>query len=131
MPSELMTIAGADKLQAWFGYWPSFHDAEVIALNLNRRDPTLLVIHTWEMTKHVDAKGYIVLDKHVVVEFALAGVFNLQLSGFSQQNVIFGLRIEKIQDGFRVDLRDCFGIGGTIDAADISIRLKPGQPAEG
>jgi len=54
----------------------------------------------------------------------------MQLSGFSQQNVIFGLEIEKIQDGFRVDIRDCYGIGGTIDAADISIRLRPGKPAE-
>jgi len=36
-PPELGTIEGAKNLRDWFGYWPSFHDAEVILLHLHRR----------------------------------------------------------------------------------------------
>jgi Immunity protein 50 len=128
LPTELKAIEGSEKLYEWFGHWPNFHDAEVIALHLNRRGPSFLVVHTWEMTKELDAKGYYVLEKHVVVEFVLKDVFGLNLSGFTQQNVIFGLTIEKIDQGFRVLLDDCHGIGGTIDVAHISIRLTPGKP---
>ena len=54
-PPELGTIEGAKNLRDWFGYWPSFHDAEVILLHLNRSDASTLAVHTWEMTKEVDA----------------------------------------------------------------------------
>ena len=29
-PPELEVVEGAKNLRDWFGYWPSFHDAEVI-----------------------------------------------------------------------------------------------------
>ena len=29
--SELEAVNGAKELRDWFAYWPSFHDAEVIA----------------------------------------------------------------------------------------------------
>jgi hypothetical protein len=51
-----------------------------IALHLDRRGPSSLVAHTWAMTKEVDAKGYYVLEKHVVVEFVLKDIFDLKLS---------------------------------------------------
>jgi hypothetical protein len=130
LPDELKTIQGAEKLLEWFGYWPSFHDAEVIALNLDRRLPSAVVIHTWEMTSQVDAKGYYILEKHVVVEFVLMGVFDVDLKMFNRQNVIAGLRLEKIEGGFRIGLHECYGIAGTIDAGDIAIRLTPGKPEE-
>ena len=128
LPTELKAIEGSEKLYEWFGHWPSFHDAEVVALHLNRTGPSSLVAHTWEMTNKLDAKGYYILEKHVVVEFVLNDVFGLNLTGFTQQNVIFGLTIEKIDQGFRVALDDCHGIAGTIDVADISIRLTSGKP---
>jgi hypothetical protein len=35
-PPELEAVEGAKNLRDWFGYWPNFHDAEVISLHLNR-----------------------------------------------------------------------------------------------
>jgi hypothetical protein len=34
---EVPSIAGAEQLVAVFGYWPSFHDADVVELRLYRR----------------------------------------------------------------------------------------------
>jgi hypothetical protein len=81
------------------------------------------------MTKRVDSKGYYELEKHVVVEFILEDVAALSLEGFSKQNVIFGLAIDKIETGFRLTLDPCYGLSGTIEARSVSIHITPGPPA--
>jgi len=128
VPTQLEAVDGAKNVRDWFGYWPTFHDAEVIHLHLNRKGASSLAIHTWEITSEVDEHGYYVLTKHVVVEFLMKDVFGLSLNGFSHQNVLFGLAIEKIEDGYQITLDDSYGIAGTIDAKHVSIRLAPGKP---
>ena len=86
-------------------------------------------VHTWEMTKETDDNGYYVLAKHIVVEFIFEAVYGLSLNGFNQQNVIFGLAIEKTDSGFRVRLDDCYGLAGSIESKKLSLRLTPGKPA--
>ncbi len=100
VPIEIKGIPGASALHDWFGYWPSFHDAEIVGLHLNRKGGSSLRLHTWEMTKEVDEKGYYVLSKHVVVEFILETISSLSLNGFSHQNVVFGLKWRKRIRGF-------------------------------
>ena len=68
-PPELAAIEGAKDLRDWFGYWPSFHDGEVIEMHLCRSSLSSIKIHTWEITKEVDARGYNAMTKHVVIEF--------------------------------------------------------------
>jgi hypothetical protein len=82
------------------------------------------------MTKETDERGYYVLAKHVVVEFILEEILDLSLSGFSHQNVLFGLVVHRVENGFRLTLDDSYGIAGTIDAKRVSIRLTPGKPNE-
>jgi hypothetical protein len=130
LSNELQAIDGARELYEWFGHWPGFHDAEIIRLHLNRRGSSSLVIHTWEMTKELDEKGYYVPTKHVVVEFTLEGISELDLEGSSTQNVIFGLNIEKTETGFRMTLDPCYGLAGTIEATRIVVRLTPGKPSD-
>jgi hypothetical protein len=129
MPAEIKQIPGAAELHDWFGYWPDFHDAEIISLHLNRKGSSSLLVHTWEMTKEVDEKGYYVLAKHVVVEFILETVSGLSLNGFSHQNVIFGLEVGKTDSGFRLTLDDCYGLAGSIEAERMSLRITPGKPS--
>ncbi len=81
------------------------------------------------MTKQVDDKGYFVLAKHIVVEFLFENVFAFNLTGFSQQNVIFGLDIEKTGSGFRLTLDECYGLAGSIEAERLSLRITPGKPS--
>jgi len=60
VPTEVEQITGAAELHDWFGYWPDFHDAEIVSLHLNRQGISFLRVHTWETTKQVDDKGYYV-----------------------------------------------------------------------
>ena len=121
-------IPGADELVRWFGSWPSFHDAEVLEVRLDRRSKSSVRIHTWRMTSEVDAQGYFVLDHHVVVTFWLEGLTALSLDGFSAQNVIAGLDVEATPSGHLLRLAPCYGLAGEVEAAKISISIEPGKP---
>ena len=80
LPTELELIAGAKELFDWFGYWPDFHDAEVLKFHLDPATSSSLVVHTWEMTNRVNAEGYYDLTKHVVVEFVLEEMSKVDLA---------------------------------------------------
>ncbi len=121
-------IPGADNVVAWFGGWPSFHDAEVLEFLFVRKGISYLRLHAWVMTDQVDARGYYVLDKHAVVTFFFESVTGLELSGFSGQNVINGLELEKAAASFLLNLDACYGVGGIIEALKVSVDLKPGKP---
>jgi hypothetical protein len=139
------SIPGGPDLVAWFGYVPSFHDAEIVSLGLHRRAPSLLSLHAWNMTKDVDDRGYFVLDKHAVVTFTLEDILNLQLDGFSHQNVVFGLRLRLAPDrpdrrpfywfepslsDYEIELEPCFGLDGRIRCRRVSVAFVPGKPGD-
>jgi hypothetical protein len=128
LPPEVAAIDGAQSLYDWFGYWPSFHDAEILHLHLNRTGSSNMAIHTWHMSPDTDEKGFYILQKHVVVEFVLEEISDLELIQFSKQNVIFGLAIKKKNDEFVLELDPCYGLAGRIEASRVSIRLHPGKP---
>jgi hypothetical protein len=121
----LNSISGAAELFAWFGFWPDFHDAEIISLALNRSGISTLQIHTWQMTDQVDEKGYYILKKHVLVNFQMEDVLDLELVDFSPQNVISGLILKKAKDGILLELGPCYGLAGSISARKLSIGIEP------
>lgn len=47
------SIAGAEQLFEWFGYWPDFHDAELVELQLSRTDASWLKLHAFDMTSNI------------------------------------------------------------------------------
>lgn len=139
------TIPGGPELLAWFGRAPSFHDAEIVNLNLSRRGPSALSLHAWNMTQEVDARGYFVLDKHAVVTFTLEDVIDLQLDSFSHQNVIYGLSLRRTlpdpnrrpyqssdpaSEDWELELEPCFGLNGKIRCRKISVSYLPGKPGD-
>jgi hypothetical protein len=103
-----------------FGYWPSFHDANVMAYTAPTADrQTLdLTLHTWEMTSEVDAKGYYVLRKHVLVAFCFAGVHDASLERFDSGNILFGMDITRAgdADSFHVELDSVMDMSGDFSA---------------
>ncbi len=123
-------IEGAQVLYDWFGYWPSFNDAEVVSLQLHRTASSMLTLYTWETTDELDSRGYHIHAKDVVVDFSLHGITDLSVGGFAANNVIAGLEIERNATGFRLELKPCYGIAGAIEAKHILLRVTPGKPAD-
>lgn len=57
LPIDIESIDGAQELFDWFGYWPDFHDAQIVQFKLALGAPIGLTIQTGEMTNQVDASG--------------------------------------------------------------------------
>ena len=75
-----MDLPGAELLTEVFGRWPSFHDAEVVRLSLERREPygagpdLVADVYAFEMTEKVGPDGAYVLRNQVLVTFRFSGV---------------------------------------------------------
>lgn len=85
-----------------FGEWPSFHDAEVLELRLDRNGPGGVEleakVHLFETTSEVTPEGFHRLQNHTLATLLFTGVDGLSLDGFNHQNVLFGLSLVDISD---------------------------------
>src|SRR5262249_55045510 len=115
-----------------FGSFPSFHDAEVLSINLKRRDqgsnPELeALVHVFQGTTDIDEQGRYVLKNHSLVRFKFSRIINLKLEDFNQQNVLASLKITKTSDRdkdkakFRVLFRGIFGVTARFHCEAVSI----------
>lgn len=122
---------------------PSFHDAEILSLELRRKGPSVLRLHGWINTGAVGGDGYYMLDRHAIVRFVFDGIMDLQLEGFSRQNVIGGLILRRALDrperrhhlaldptpqDIEIELEPCYGLDGLIRARAVTITFEPGKP---
>jgi hypothetical protein len=127
----LSKVPGGTDLILWFdGTLPSFHDAEVLEVLLERANASCRVkVHGFRTTPDLDEKGYYVSIKHVVITFQFLQVEKLELTDFNHQNVIDGLDLTR-QSGGKIlfDMKPCYGLWGSIEAADLVISLQPGKP---
>ena len=95
-----MFVENAAALTSVFGEWPSFHDAEVISMHLDRtgtQGATLDVrVHAFRMTSDIDARGFYVLTDHTLVALRFADISLLQLRWFNTQNSLSDLLIDPV-----------------------------------
>lgn len=129
----LKELPGGLDLIAWFdGHVPSFHDAEVVELVLDRTESKCrLKIHGFRTTPDLDNEGYFVSVKHVVVTLQLTHVTELKLEDYNHQNVIGGLGLARKQNGhILLTLEPCYGLWGEIEALSLEISLAPGVPPD-
>jgi hypothetical protein len=131
-------ITGSGKLTNVFGYWPSFHDAEVLDLHFTRGNvepenglydfPILtLRIHVWQLTKNVDSKGYLILLHHTLTTLKFRDVSDFQMQGFNHQNAMMELvlasqeRSEGPSPYFSVELVPAFGMSASFNCLGIEV----------
>ncbi|HEY3825621.1 MAG TPA: hypothetical protein VGL82_13750 [Bryobacteraceae bacterium] len=121
--TEAPEIPGAEEVIGWFGCWPTFHDAEVVSINLNRRSGCRVVVNAFRTTPTVE---------HATVTFLLegfpmdpAGVVNSRIEFFNHQNVLSGLQINQIPEGYEMVMESIFGVAGTLTASRMTVELKP------
>ena len=123
-----------------FGRWPSFHDAEVLRVLLDRGTPQpygpwlQATIHVFEMTSQIERGAY-VLKNHVAATFRFIEIYELELTDFNQQNVLQGLRIQDVSSRqlerikFEVFLDGNFGVSLSLQCNSISIEsVEPYAP---
>ena len=98
---------------------------------LDREGATCSVrVHGFEITNEVDADGYFVCTKHVVVTFVFRDLTQLRLDGFNHQNAVMAITIGRGLDAqFRMEIEPAYGLGGVIEGRELEITLDPGIPS--
>jgi hypothetical protein len=125
-------IPGAAEVVAWFGYWPAFHDAEVLSIALNRSGASQVAIYTFETTRDVDPSGHYILVKPAMITFRLEGfpqdqqgIVNTRLEFFNHQNVLNGVSVRPIAGGYELILEGIYGVSGSLCCERLSVALEP------
>lgn len=117
-------VEQSEILTRIFGRWPSFHDAEVVRIALERRPdgPSLEAqIRVFEVTSEIDSSGHSVHKNETLVSLLFLGVELEHLKGFNTQNVIASLDIAAIpseepgRSRFRVELPSLYGLDAVFE----------------
>lgn len=128
-PEEL--ISGAENVIETIGFWPSFHDAEVISFLVSRALPdqgsatiAKLCVHYREH----DAVGVgtadfeYVCQKSLLVELIFSDIHDLSLTDFNHQNVLESIDLKRLQDlSILVEIVSIWGIGGSIRCNQVAV----------
>jgi hypothetical protein len=111
-------VFGAEKLTSIFGRWPTFHDAEVMTLWLDRSGPCLRLRMTVFEALHdqVDDRGFYRKINECVVTLRFEEIRELVLSDFNHQNVLFGISFE-VDGAVRVTIEGTFGVFGQFQCS--------------
>ena len=102
-------------VEDWFGCWPSFHDAEVQRIVLDRTHQDAsgsfvamldVEIHGWLLVQQ--PSGELVQSRDALVSLRFESVSNLMLEGFNQQNVVTALNLQSDEAGLVVEFEHCY-----------------------
>ena len=133
MQDPTSIVTGYERLTAIFSGWPSFHDAEVLTVRLERdgRDrwasPALYsTVHVFAGRRNEASSTGVEFYNHTLVTFRFNQVFDLELSGFNHQNAIFDLIIAKSHDGptetpIQVNFEASFGVALSFNCQSVEI----------
>jgi hypothetical protein len=130
----MQAILGSDRLVSLYGKWPSFHDAEVLRVTLDRAGhpvatgPTLTVeLYAFEVSSRLADDGTYARAKEAVVTLAFRGVALLDLAGFNEQNALFSVTIDDLRErglervAFDVAFSASYGMAATFQCAEIEV----------
>ena len=141
MSSEPVTPIGVvnpETVLSAFGSWPSFHDAEVHRVVLDRGSaddpPTItLAIHAFVSDGSIGENGYYRIATGVLVTLRCLDVSESELRDFGCQNVLSSLEFESEVGGLvRVTLGPCYGLSGTVLCKEVRVAsVVPWPPPTG
>ena len=130
-------LPGGPAVIDWFGFVPSFHDAELDCLSVANGTASL-TLKTFRMTGAVDATGVYVLGKHARVTLDLFDVTGLSLKGNAASVLIeLGVRrIDAAPSGFdtcegprtgdvEVSFESSYGLMGSIYVRGVRFSVSP------
>src|SRR5262245_39399787 len=107
-------LAGGSDVIAALGEWPSFHDAEILRVLINRGGRS-------EVTIRLMLPAY----QQKCVTFTFEKIADMRLEGEDAdvQNVIGALFIEADERFTSVHFSPCYGLAGYIKAEFVAVRL--------
>ncbi|WP_327440301.1 Imm50 family immunity protein [Pseudomonas donghuensis] len=124
-------VHNAEKVIEKLGYWPGFHDAEVISFSAARSMPdqtgetcARLCVHVRQY-KEVGAgtEDYeMVCCKSLLIELLFVDLQHLSLEDFNYQNVINSIEFRRLESQLiEVEFESIYGVGGVIRCVHVEV----------
>lgn len=124
-------ICNSEKVIDALGYWPGFHDAEVISFSAARAAPgqagktsarLCVNVRQYKEVGVGTADYEIVCCKSVLIEFLFIDLQRLSLEDFNHQNVINSITFSRLENGaIEVELESIYGVGGVICCTNVEV----------
>jgi len=110
---------------AHFGYWPTFHDSEIILIKFERTwdkdDSSIQMrVYAFEMTDKLKGQHF-ELVKHCMVDFEFIGINENEVDGFNHQNAVQGLEFGREGEYLFCKIDPAYGVEGFIQAKEIKV----------
>jgi hypothetical protein len=127
---EQKEIENSNLIIDHFGYWPTFHDSEIISITFERTldkgtSSALLRVYSFEMTDKVVNRFY-KLIKHCFVDIEISDLVKTEMDGFNHQNAVLALEFGREGDNVFCNMVSAYGVEGYIEGKKIKIkRLEP------
>ena len=127
---EQKEIENAGLIIHHFGYWPTFHDSEVISISFQGTldkgtSLAMLRVYSFEMTDKVIGRHY-QLIKHCFVDIEITDLIKTEIDGFNHQNAVLALEFGRKADNVFCNMVSAYGVDGYIEGKNIRIkRLEP------
>ncbi|QSX79368.1 Imm50 family immunity protein [Agrilutibacter solisilvae] len=119
MDSSQLVRNGKSLVEA-MGYWPSFHDANVMEASRSG-DSFSVTVHLFAMTDQVDSAGYYVLEKHHLVTIVMRGVESNSLPCDYSGDCLDSLSFQSTDGLLQVDFGSHMDQDGTIVCSEAEI----------
>ena len=119
-------VDGADAVVDWFGRWPTFGDAEILSLHINRSATSSLRVWAFIPSAEVDSNGFYIRERPRVVRFEFTGIQAIDIRGEDAdvQNVVASLDIERVPDGYKLGFDSHYGIAGELVVRQLRVVLE-------
>jgi hypothetical protein len=115
----LKRVLGSEKLLLLFGAWPSFHDAAVIQVVINREGPTVTI--SFKLNEILAQQPTISRTAIVLLQWKEVEELNFTGIDYEENNWIWSLQINNLEGKLESILVPSDGIGGRILANQIEI----------
>jgi hypothetical protein len=116
-------IKHSAKVTDLFGYWPTFHDSEVLEILLSRQSSprAMLRIMAFETTREVDEQGFFKRIHECIITLEFEDIHEVMIEGFNEQNVLSSVTIQKEGDDHCVVISGLYGVHASLKCAGITV----------
>jgi hypothetical protein len=127
---EMTLVLNSKQVESIYGYWPSFHDAEILSVLLTRNTESsrkyanaVIDLNYWEtkaINEGTSALDY-VLDKNMVISLEFGELSSSSIEGFNHQNVIDELIIKESANGIVAEFITIHGAAIAISCKSVAV----------
>lgn len=121
-------VENIDAVLSALGRWPTFHDAEVISLNLRRSTggtgaDLLLDVHVRDYAPRNEGTTQFEMacTASALIGLCFLDVADVKIEEFNGQNVIHSLHFRNSNDGYDVKVESSYGLAGSWQCKRVQV----------